>query len=401
MTRWLAFLLPVLAGHPALAQRTVPPDLRDMTLPAEPDSYADAQLGVTLTQGAFPAKGMFGGDIQPTSETFSVRRQVAASSRTHSAPVALAGYANTVSARNGAVGVFGRGTTGADAPGVWGGNFLAANCPAADVFCQTGHDTIVYGAEFDVNVAPLPGGAAPAGAAYGIHISGASAIRPLGGAVAVHIDPLNGYLRGVRWTAGLRTEDGAADRGIVIGALANSVDPMDGDGRSVAAARPRDSGNQGLFLNGIDRAGVPHQAYVTADGDANLILSAGQRDGIVEVGTGPGQLKVSAAGVQVMGTVAVAGPAPSVADAPGARIAPGSNDTRGAVTIPPGLTTCRIAFGARYETAPFAVVSGDVPGVAVAVLATQAATGAANGSMTIGLPAGLRVAVTVTWHVIQ
>ena len=364
-------------------------------LPGEPDQYQGYFPGLTVVQGEFPDSGVFGWGLSgnPYSETLSVRRRIAPTSTTRSAPAAVAGYAYTQSPRSGAVGVFGMASMSAEGgtdtgyPATFGGNFLAQNCAADDVFCTQGHSGGIYGVEVDANVAPLEDGTAPLGFAYGIHVSGASNSRPPS-TVALHIDPMNGYSRHIKWSAGVLTEDGAADNAAVFGATCNSQ-PV----RGVPVLHVN-CPSQGLRLRTFDREGQLREASFVADSDANILLEPPKGGFVVAAGV----LKAGPEGIQVKGGGRFEGHlAAEGADEPGMEncgataMTAGSNDTRGTVSFPIGQRTCTLRFRHPSDGAPFCTATSSSE-LFPAAVSSPKATEVTLRVKSADLP------LSVTWH---
>jgi hypothetical protein len=170
-----------------------------------------------------------------------------------------------------AVGVFGAGYIGAQAPSsystsAWGANFVTNNCVTTDGSCSNGQgysNNNNYGVEIDTNVFKDASGNS-AGNERGLLLTGGSSHIPAGLANAMEVAQL-GIFSGIAWKYGLEIDDAAANAGgsyagILIGANSTS---------GPAGCMP-------IQMHSLSAGDTSYLSVVTCDQYGDLILIAGQ-----------------------------------------------------------------------------------------------------------------------------
>ena len=160
-----------------------------------------------LTAPVFPTSAEFSSGVAPVEQVvMGAANAPAESTLVHVAGVA--GYARSRSVLTGAVGVFGQGSSAANSPNAWGGNFVVEN---------DGHNpTTMWGTEVDVNnVGTSP--ATSATNAGGLAVSGASTMQAPGTFAAYLAFPAGIFTTpNIKWKNAFLSAAGAADNGITL-----------------------------------------------------------------------------------------------------------------------------------------------------------------------------------------
>lgn len=284
---------------------------------------------------------------------------------------------------------------------VWGINPTAKNFASSTGAGSLAFNGQVVGSEVDVAL-HTPAGGWGGSNAVGQSIQGDFQSQPDGELNAIGI----GAVGAAPWKNALKISTGAAN-------YAREVDP----------ATPGTGASDGIFDMFVirDAAGRPVQIIQGYGHDGKLVvrpLVAGAGVGLrlqdvaghdritLDAGSGVvhapalvGDTVVSAGLLGTAGHIVSTGPAPSARDCGAGAVAAGSTDVRGRVTLPPGVGRCTIVLALPAASAPYVVVSSNVPGVATAV-----ASGTGDGgpaSFTIAMPPGMTAPVVVTWMAMQ
>lgn len=222
------------------------------------NGYTGLWNGMQVSLGApIGTAGQFGGGTVGLQQAFVATLSIAAGDTAGNAGFAVAGYAVTNSIPTGGVGVFGFGGAGVAGTSQWGGNFVVANC--ANQQCTTGlSNTVNYGIEINFLI-QAPSTNSPT---RGIYMIGASTLTQAVANVAIFagidIDS-PGYLQTphLQWVDAYKTENGAAQNGLNIGALGIIAN----------------SGSQAIILNTINASAVAQQVRLQADPGGDLVVT--------------------------------------------------------------------------------------------------------------------------------
>lgn len=157
--------------------------------------------------------------------------------------VAIAAYAQTLSASRFALAVFGEAGIGVSGGYAMGGNFPVVNCKNHDATCTDGggYDAgQIIGVEVDVSVYSKSGGGTPTGGAYGFAaLLNAPTVSLSSGTVGYIVHKFNT----LKWDVGFATADASATVAYVVG----------------AAAITPGSASQTMIFNSYDAGGVLRQ----------------------------------------------------------------------------------------------------------------------------------------------
>jgi hypothetical protein len=301
-------------------------------------NWADLSRNV----GAYPSNAWFGDESTAIPEAIRGSISIPASVTADGAHGAgVAGYCLTASTNKGCVGTFGYAGSTVGGAYVVGGNFLASNTGQPQTLTGGHSELAVVGAEIDVHIVPLAGGAAPTLPVYGLGVIGASPIKPIGAAYAIHLDAL-GYNQTPKgqWDAAVITEDATAPIGITLGTAL--------EGNGVASQSIQASGRDG---GGVTRTGI------------QLVDSAG--DWVVRAGSGAQVLLEDSSG-NIGAQVVPSGATPYLLatnmlrtplGAFGSVTSPNTSiDTNGALSIRPAAVTLANGANQNIDIASSSVV---------------------------------------------
>jgi hypothetical protein len=183
-------------------------------------NYSNIWSGFTANVGGYPTAAMFGLDAVGIAQALTGAIEIPASSTAGNHAAGVAGYARTLSSGQGAVGSFGFGGSGVAGGSAWGMNTVTTNAAVPNPSDGQGFDGgAVYGLELDFNVVKKAGSVEPNVPIRGIYFNGLSTTKGTNPIVrAIEVEALNTTGSKIPWDDGFYTNDGAAVRGINLGA---------------------------------------------------------------------------------------------------------------------------------------------------------------------------------------
>lgn len=284
MTRSLAIAIVLSAGvmvSTALAQTVQPPTIplsafvtvnqQSNITPPSPawGTNYGVYNGVTVNVNGFPTNTIFTGGngstsgIIPAASALTGAISVPANDTGIFQQDGVSGFAANASG-NPAIGLFGWGfqLDGSHLAQNWGVNTGVSNTPYFAPLTSTGFNfNQMYGAEFDVNVSKLPGGATPAGTVFGAAIYGGSEVVPTGGAYGLYVASYN-RTGNLGWNAAINIAASPNTFGIVVGPDATTGNNLSSQTLTFAGVNSSGAGvNASLFVNSLGnlistRAGI-------------------------------------------------------------------------------------------------------------------------------------------------